>query len=143
MRNLIPFALIALTTTGCVVHTSDNDPPPQAPVNYAPILADAEAGCYWDPYYQDDIWYFEAGVDDYDGPYDVVSVWADVYDEYAGGVYIESFELFPTNNPHVWFSDWLGSSTWLDCFYDGYTVDFVVYDSWDDSDYLTVWAYTY
>ena len=37
----------------------------------------------------------------------------------------------------------MGSSTWLDCYYDGYTVDFVVYDSYDDSDFMTVWAYTY
>lgn len=147
MRNLISLGLVLLTT-GCVVYSSDNGTPGgdvyyDDTVNYTPTVLDAEAGCYFDSYYYDDIWYFEAAVDDLNGVYDVTTVWADVYDEYAGGQYVESFELFPTADPHIWFSDWLGSSTYLDCYYDGYTVDFVVYDQFEDSDFETVWAYTY
>lgn len=146
MRNLIPVAFFAVMSTGCIVYDSDYDPDPYNPpvdYNYAPEIIDAEAGVFWDNYYYDDIWYFEADVDDFDGPYDVVAVWADVYDEYYGAEYIESFELFPTNDPYIWYSDWLGSSTWLDPFYDGYTVDFVAYDAYDEMDVFTVWAYTY
>lgn len=140
--------LFALAASGCTVYDSDDDtvppPPPPPPVpNYAPFIGDAEAGCYWDSYYRDDVWYFDAAVDDPNSVYEVTEVWADVYDEYYGPEYIESFELFPTNDPHVWFSDWMGSSTWLDCRYDGYTVDFVVYDQMGEVGYSTVWAYTY
>jgi hypothetical protein len=145
MRALIPFAALALALAqGCIIYDHDvqvDDPPP-APVNYAPTVVDAVAGCYWDRSYHDDIWYFEADVDDRNGVYDVVSVWADVYDEWSGGVYIESFELYPTNDPYTWFSDWLGSSTYLDCLYDGYTVDFVAYDALESAGAATVWAIT-
>lgn len=116
------------------------EPPP---INWAPEVIGAEAGVYWDNYYADDIWYFEAEVDDFDGPYDVVEVWADVYDEWGGGVYLESFELFPTDDPWLWFSDWLGQSVWLDPFYAGYTVDFVAYDAYDAMSAVTVVPWTY
>ena len=145
----IAFILTGLiTATGCVISVEDDtrrDRHPEVAVvyNVAPTVWDGEAGCYWDSYYGDDIWYFEADVDDADGPGDIVSVWADVYDEGHGGAYVESFELYPTNDPYIWFSDWMGSSTWLDCWYGGYTVDLIAYDSFDDYDYLTVWADTY
>ena len=137
--RLHPALAIALATlaTGCIVVDDDR---PGGVVNYAPEILDADAGCYWDSYYYDDIWYFEAAVDDLDGPRDVEAVWADVYDEWSGDL-VESFELYPTNDPHIWFSDWLGSSTWLDCMYYDYTVDIVAYDSFDDSDWVTVIPY--
>jgi hypothetical protein len=135
--------LLALILPACVVHTGDNDSPPPPPANAIPWVSDAEAGCYWDGGYHDDIWYFEAYTGDANGAYDVVEVWADVYDEIHGETYIESFELYPTHDPAVWFSDWIGSSTWLDCWYDGYTVDFVAYDSLGATGVATVWAYTY
>jgi hypothetical protein len=146
-QKTLHLLLLATVAQGCVVYDSDDDtppPPPPPPVNYAPFVGDAEAGCYWDDYYRDDIWYFDAAVNDDNGVYDVVEVWADVYDEYYnGGEYIESFELYPTDDPHVWFSDWMGHSTWLDCRYDGYSVDFVAYDELGEAGYLTVWAHTY
>lgn len=145
-RKLAPLPLAALFAQGCVVHDSDHDdhaPPPPPPPNAAPYVADAGAGVYWDGYYHDDIWYFEAVVDDPNGPYDIVEVWADVYDEYHGVAYVETFELYPTNDPYVWFSDWMGYSTHLDPWYDGYTVDFVVYDAHGASGYTTVWAASY
>ncbi|MFT4626183.1 MAG: hypothetical protein ACI8PZ_004858 [Myxococcota bacterium] len=112
-------------------------------VNYAPEVLSADAFVYYEPAYADDIWAFEAVVDDLDGPYDVVSVWADVYDEYAGGAWVGSFELYPTNDPYLWYSDWLGRSTYLDPFYGGYTVDLVAYDVYDAYGYQTIWATTY
>ena len=73
----------------------------------------------------------------------MVAVYADVFDECRGGTLIESFELFPTNDSFVWFSDWLGSSTYLDPFSPCYTVDLVAYDSYDAVDVMTVTAETY
>jgi hypothetical protein len=142
--------LALFTATGCIVvdDSGDNRPPPPPPppvvVNYAPEVGDAEAGVYWDNGYRDDIWYFDAFVQDGDGARDVTEVWADVYDDYGrGDGYIESFELFPTNDPNVWFSDWMGSSTYLDPYYAGYSVDIVAYDSYGDTGYVTVMPYTY
>ena len=146
MRALMTLVLATLAT-GCIVYTDDVDDhtprtsTPEPIQEYAPVVVDAEAGCYWDRSYRDDIWYFQADVDDGNGIGDVVSVWADVYDEFANGVFVESFELYPTDDPYVFFSDWLGSSTHLDCLYEGYTVDFVVYDQLELTGSETVWAY--
>ncbi|MCK6506409.1 hypothetical protein L6R53_24050 [Myxococcota bacterium] len=130
-------ALLSLTalSAGCIVY-EDPGPPAPGPGNYAPFVEWADAGCYWDGYYADHIWYFEADVTDPDGALDVVAVYADVYD--SRGEWVDSFELFPTQDPVYWFSDWLGSSTWLDCGYRGYLVDIVAYDSFDAVDVLTI-----
>lgn len=150
MNKLLSLAAVSLFgLSGCVVHSYDYDEPDTVvivdpgPVNYSPVVLGADAGVYWDGYYGDDIWYFEADVDDGDSPYDVIGVWADVYDEYAGGVYVESFELFPTDDPYLWYSDWLGRTTYLDPFYPGYTVDIVAYDSYEAFDVVTLWPSTY
>lgn len=140
MTRLLPVALTALVASGCIVY-EDGGPPPDPYVNYAPFVEWADAGCYWDDYYRDDIWYFEADVTDPNGALDVVAVYADVYD--ARGEWADSFELYPTQDPVYWFSDWLGSSTWLDCYYSGYEVDFVAYDSFDAYDVLTIRPATY
>ncbi len=150
LATILP-AVALFATTGCTVYSSDtvsNAPPPAPPppavvYNALPWVSASEAGVYYDGYYREDIWYFETFTGDPDGVYDVVEVWADVYDEYWNGAYVTSFELFPTDDPSFWFSDWLGGSTGLDPFYDGYTVDFVAYDSFGDSAYETVWAVTY
>ena len=142
-------AMSLLAAQGCVVHTYDTyeDPPPHEVVivetNYTPLMLDAEAGVFWDNASRDDVWYFDAWVDDPNGVYDVVGVWADVYDECRGGQLVESFELYPTNDPYYWSSEWYGSQTWLDPFHDCYSVDFVAYDIYDDFDFITVWALTY
>ncbi|MFT4979649.1 MAG: hypothetical protein ACI8S6_005561 [Myxococcota bacterium] len=138
-------ALAAFTTSGCVVYSDVDEPGPvvnQPTPNFSPYINSADAGCYYDAGYRDDIWYFEADVDDGNGPLDVVAVYADVYDGYTGQ-WVETFELYPTNNAHIWFSDWLGSSTWLDCYYRGYEVDIIAYDAYDAFDVLTVLPYTY
>lgn len=138
-------ALAALATSGCVVY-SDDGPSDVIVVepggNVAPYILSADAGCYYDGAYRDDIWYFEADVDDGNGPLDVAAVYADVYDSYTGA-WVETFELYPTNDPYIWFSDWLGGTTYLDCFYRGYEVDIVAYDSFDAFDAITIIPYTY
>ena len=113
------------------------------PDNYAPTLNAGDAGVFYDNQDADDIWFFEAEVNDADGLSDIVGVWADVYDEGRGGVLVESFELFPTDDPYVWYSDWLGATTLLNPFYPSYTVDLVVYDTYEDMDYLTITPLTY
>ena len=144
-KKLLLVAVTLAAASGCVIYDDGPDyrPAPEpVVVNYAPTVLWADAGCYYDNAYRDDIWFFEADVDDLDGPLDVVSVWADVYDEWDGS-YVASFELFPTADPYIWYSDWLGRSTYLDCFYPNYSVDIVAYDSFDDFGYTTVWADTY
>ena len=141
MRSLPLFAaLLPLALAGgCVIH--DHGDPEPVPVEYnaPPYIEDVAAGCYWDDVAFDDIWYFEADVSDPNGVYDVVSVWADVYDEFDGTL-VQSFELYPSDDPYFWFSDWYGSSTPMVCGYPDYTVDIVAYDSYDDYDVVTVWA---
>ena len=137
-------ALALFAASGCVVYEEDHyyEEPPPEPVNYAPDVTWAEAGCYWDGYYYDDIWYFSAEVDDPNGVYDVIAVYADVYDNRTGA-WVDSFELYPTNDPYVWFSDWLGSSTYLSCHYYDYSVDLVAYDSYESWSVMTVAPYYY
>jgi hypothetical protein len=131
------FALALAPLAGCIVY--DDTDGPRGPVNYAPFVESAVAGCYWDPGYQDHIWYFESVVSDPDGALDVVAVYADVYD--ARGDLVDTFDVLPTQDPVLWFSDWLGSSTWVDCGYPHYTVDIVAYDSFDEWDVLTIVPY--
>lgn len=135
---------LALLVAGCVVYDEDHHhvPPPSPAVNHAPVVLDAAAGVFWDEWAHDDIWYFDAEVDDPDSPYDVVQVWADVYDDWSGEL-VDSFELFPTDDPFVWYAEYYGHDTWLDPFYPHYSVDLVAYDSWDAYDFITVPAYTY
>lgn len=151
MRKILALVPVWSLMVGCVVYGSDDDccdaphpppPPPPAPVNHLPYVYDAQAGVYWDGHYHDDIWYFDATVGDPDGLYDVAEVWADIYDDWTGE-YVDTFELYPTADPNVWFSDWLGSSTWLDPWYGYYGVDFVVYDVHGESGYATVGAVCY
>ena len=60
------------------------------------------------------------------------------------GNYIDGFELYQENpDPDVWFSDWLQYSTYLDCYYGGYQVDIIAYDSYEDYDAVTVIPTTY
>ena len=134
MRHAAPL-LAALTLMGCIVDNGRNstDPddftiPTTIPENIPPEVLRAEAGVFYDAGNADDIWYFEATVDDEDGVYDVVQVFADVYEGEATDP-IESFQLFETEDPFVWFSDWLGSTTLLDAENTTYTVDIVAYDT--------------
>ncbi|MCB9796810.1 MAG: hypothetical protein H6741_29265 [Alphaproteobacteria bacterium] len=137
------FALLAVASlaSGCVVVTDDNDTPP-APVEYAPYVSYADAGCYWDDYNYDFIWWFEADVWDDNGQPDISEVWADVYD--ARGALVQSFQLFrETSDPAYFFSDWLQYSTALDCYYGGYEVDIVAYDRLGYYDAVAVYPHTW
>lgn len=144
MFRLTTFALLLTGLNGCVVYSDDgytSTPGPGTVVtNAPPYILDAAAWVYYDPYYADDIWALEATVDDANGIGDVIGVWADVWD---GDVLVESFELYPTDDPYYWYSDWLGSTSYLDPFWPNYQVDFVVYDQFEDFGYQTVWAESY
>jgi len=139
MTRAIWPALALSLTTGCIVY---EDPGVPGGPNHAPFVQQADAGCYWDPVYQDDIVYFDATVTDPDGPYGVVSVWADFYDSRTGA-WVDTFDLYPTNDPSVWFSDWLGRSTYVDCYYGGYVVDITATDNADATDVLSIIPATY
>lgn len=147
MRNAL--AMLTLMASGCMYYGDVGPGPAPGPgpgpvtvVNYAPVVLDGAAYVYWDDYYYDDIWSFEAVVDDPDGLGDVISVFADVYDDFSGQR-IETLELLPSyDDPTFWYSDWYGSSLYLDP-YGYYTVDIIVYDSFDDFGVLTVPAQTY
>lgn len=124
-----PIALVAAALlSGCIVYDDDvHDTPP---VNYAPYVTYADGGCYWDDYYHDYVWWFEAGVDDVEG--DVTAVWAMVY--YQDGVAADTeFELF-FEGGGIWFSAWQESSTYLDCAYPGYVVEIYAQDYYGDAD---------
>lgn len=131
--------LLLLSSTACIVYESPgNFGGGPVVTNVPPYVEGGNAYVAYDPFYGDYIWSFEAWVSDADGVYDVVSVWADVYDEWSGGRLVESFELYPSNDPYFWYSDWYGYTTYLDPFWNGYTVDLVAYDSYDAYDWITV-----
>jgi len=147
-RPALAIVTSILAASGCMVYgTSGGSGPDPVDTGYvvpnaAPYITFAEAGCYWDDYNRDDIWYFDADVDDADSPLDVVAVYADVYDSYSGA-WVDGFDLYPTDDPYYWFSDWLGRSTYLDCYYGGYQVDITATDSFQAYDIVTIAPYTY
>ena len=140
--RLATLALSALLLPACIVYVEEDgsaefevDPPAE---NVAPTIEDAAAGCYWSPAYKDYIWWFEATIWDANGLRDVEVVYADVY-EYGTGEWVDTFELYDeTDDPMIWFSDWLEYSTWLDCSYGDYFVDITVFDSEDAYDFTQV-----
>lgn len=152
-RAALVATAVALLGQGCTVYSYDTATTPYytttttstwvVETNSPPAVISADAGVYWDAAYFDDIWYFDAVVDDYNGAFDVLGVWADVYDECAGGVLVQSFELYPTSDPFVWSAEYFGSDTWLDPYYSCYTVDLVAYDVYEDYGWMTIWAATY
>jgi hypothetical protein len=131
---------------GCVVYSDDvgytTGGYTTVVTNAPPYVIDSAAWVYFDTYYGDDIWAFEAWVDDPNGYGDILGVWADVYDGNST-VPIESFELYPTDDPSYWYSEWFGSTSRLDPFWPNYQVDFVVYDVYEDFGYDTVYAESY
>lgn len=148
MTRLTGVALLLLSSTACIVYDSPDHGGGgggggTVVTNAPPWVDDGAAYVTYDSFYNDDVWSFEAWVDDPNGVYDVVSVWADVYDDWAGGVLVESFELFPSEDPSFWYSDWYGSSTYLDPFWGGYSVDLVAYDVYDDFGWITIHVDTY
>lgn len=118
-------ALAALLLQACIVY--DDDSPPAVHGNYAPYIDYAYAECSWDPSYGDYVWWFEADVDDPDGPGDIESVWADVYFADDGTLADGGFELLYYQGI-TYDSAWIGSSTYLDCTWPGYFVELTAYD---------------
>jgi len=146
-RSLLTALTILPLATACTITVDDTSSNHGHTNTYvdsqsSPFIEWADSGCYWDNYYGDYIWWFEADVTDADGIYDVAEVFADVYDDYWGE-WVDTFELLQESpNPDNWFSDWMEYSTWLDCSYSGYTVEFVAYDFDDNMDILDVIPYT-
>lgn len=149
---LATFALVS-STTACVVYDDGyddvvviRDQPPvvivESPANYRPEVTFGDVGCDYDPSYHDFYWWFDSDVYDGDGPQDVIGVWADVYDEWDGS-FVDSFELLPTNDPWTWYVDYNQYDTYLDCYYDAYSVDIVVYDTFEDWNAITVFPNQY
>ena len=140
--RLATAALAAFLLPACIVYVEDDGTSSyqvEAPTeNVAPEIEDAAAGCYWSPAYSDYIWWFEATIWDANGLRDIEVVYADVY-EYDSGEWVDSFELYDeTNDPMVWYSDWMEYSTWLDCSSGDYFVDVTVFDSDDAYDFTQV-----
>jgi hypothetical protein len=137
-------ALAVFLLPACVIYVDDDhhgsdytyDETPGE--NVAPEIEEAAAGCYWSPAYNDYIWWFAATIWDANGFGDVQVVYADVY-EYGTGEWVDSFEMYDeTDDPMIWYSDWLEYSTWLDCSYGDYFVDITVFDEDDAWDFTQV-----
>ncbi len=128
---------LVLALPACVVYDSDVVTPAPTYANNPPYIDWAEASCGWDGYVRDNVWVFEAGVSDWDGAGDIVAVVADVYDTWDGR-WIDGFELAWDPAYGTWYSDWLGSTTYLDCGYPDYVVDFTAFDRFDDADVVSV-----
>lgn len=135
--RLAPLVAALLAAPACIVYDADGPAPRGGPVNSAPFFTYADAACGWDDYYRDDVWFFEADVDDYDGSIDVVAVYADVYDTWTGA-WVDGFELYPESGI-TYSSAWVGSSTYLTCGYPDYVVDFTAYDTFDATDVTSVY----
>ena len=114
-----------------------SDRPGSGP-NDPPAVVDGAAYVWFDLGSLAEVLSFEAIVSDADGLGDVTEVWADVYDDGAGGVYQTSFPLYPTVDATWWLSDWYADTTLLDLTYPGYGVDLVVYDTAGEAGVLTV-----
>jgi len=131
----IPALLPLLALAACIFPSS----PPPAPVNRAPVVAWAEAGCTWDPYAYDWVWWFDAEVGDPDGLADVWEVYADVIDEWNGEI-ADSF-LLESWGDGYWSTEWFQYQTWLDCRYGPYLVEFVAYDVYEAYDVYATYPY--
>lgn len=124
MRTSLILAALALAPACIVVDGTGPGPGPNEPLT----ITYADAGCFWDDYYRDDVVFFDIDAADGNAGLDVESVWADVYDDRSGG-WVDGFELYPEQGI-TWYSAWIGSSTYVDCGYPYYSVDFTA-QTWD------------
>lgn len=124
--------LSTLSLAGCVVYGGGH--PSGNGYDEAPYISYADASCYWDDGYGDFVWWFQADVEDPEN--NVVSVTTDVYDQYTGQ-WVDAFELY-YDGGNTWFSAWQGYSTYLDCEYYQYSVDFVAEDASGNMDAVTI-----
>ena len=131
MSRLLPL----YSLTGCFVSVGGGGMDTAVP-DAAPTITYADASCYWDRGYDDYVWYFEADVDDWDGTVEVAGVYADVYDQWTGE-WVDAFELYPEAGI-TWYSAWVGQTTYLDCEYYNYTVEFTAEDVYGAQDIVDV-----
>ena len=91
---------------------------------------------------RDFVWWCEADVFDANGFEDGSAVYADVLD--WDGQFVDSFELYQNlDDKIVWGSAWFELSTWLDCRYPDYIVEFLAYDWLGGVDVLDVTPLVY
>ncbi len=129
-------SLLLAVASGCVILVDDEWA--AWTWNWDPVVYDGDAGCVWDSALRENVWYFEAEVDDWDGPEDIWFVEANVYDEWRGGRLVDAFELAPTEDPWIWYGEWMEFSTALDCRYTGYSVDLIAWDFYEGWGVLTL-----
>lgn len=151
---ILMFSVLPLLAAGCDPYYYDDPyyapappppysaPPPSVPVplNFAPVVSDAEAGVYWDDIAWADYWYVDAFVDDPDGPLDVSEVWANVYTR--SGRLVDTFELEPIDNYGRWSIEFDAAYAPLDPYGD-YTIELQAFDAYGASGYATIVPYTY
>lgn len=123
MFRTLAVVVATLSLSGCVVY--GGGPGPGRYDDAAPQFGPVDASCYWDAAYGDDVWWFQADV--YDAEDDTTSVTADVYDA-STNQWVDSFDLYYESG-NTWFSAWQQASTWLDCGYYNYYVDFTANDA--------------
>ena len=124
VKYITSFLILLFTLTGCEVVVSPSYPGSITPYPAPYLIQDARATCYWDNWYQDYVWEFDAWIDNYYGPREVAEVWVDVY---QGPHLVDSIPLNPQYGNH-WSThriEW--SETNLYCG-DIYDVEFVAYD---------------
>ncbi len=138
MTRSLPLLAALMALPGCVIYSSGGGGGGGG-ADYAPYVDWADASCYWDRYYDDNVWWFEADVYDENGKGDIEAVYADVYDGWTGE-WVDAFELYPDGGA-VWFSAWQERSTYLDCAYYDYIVDFVAVDSSGEGEIYTLDLY--
>jgi len=132
MSRFIALAL-AGSLAGCVVTVGPGYPG----YEYGPEIQDGQATCYWDNYNRDDVFFFDAIVWDYDNLGDITQVYADVYT--WDGYLVQTFDLYRDEyDASYWWSDWLASTTALQCGGVQYDVDLVAYDYAGNFDVITV-----
>ncbi len=135
--RLVLSTLPLLLASGCFVYTDGPAHHAGPPAQVAPIIDWADASCYRDEVYHDDVWWFEADV--LDANDDVVAVYADVYDGDTGE-WVDAFELY-YDGGNTWYSAWQERSTWLDCDYYDYIVDFVAEDTLGEGEIYSLDVY--
>ena len=141
MKHSSIFVLSAVFSQACVVVASDKEET-YLEVNEAPYITSADAGCFYDDDFFEDVWYFDANVSDPNSDLDVVAAYFDVYDTWTGELE-DTFALDATEDLNFWTTEWYESSTNLDCFYDGYVIDVLAFDIYDEFDLITIIPDTY
>ena len=124
VKYITIFFTLLFTLAGCQIEVSPSYPGSLNSFSVPYLIQDARATCYWDNWYNDYVWEFDAWIDNYYGPREVAEVWVDVY---QGPHLVDSIPLIPDYGNHwsINLIEW--SETNLYCG-NNYEVEFVAYD---------------